>query len=117
LHLQCNMCQTQRPMATAASVAIHSPLPVALALPPSSLALASHRPDADSGSVDMCLHDLASRLSEHLYAEVTALLARLLEKVTKHPQETKFRKISLEFPLIHKTLGAFKVHSMPPVRN
>ncbi len=70
--------------------------------PPSS----SRRPDAPADSMESCLREFASRVSEPTYAQVTGLLTRLLDKVTKNPQEAKFRKISLTFPLIQTTLGA-----------
>ena len=57
--------------------------------------------------MDSCLREFACRVSEPTYAEVTGLLTRLLEKVTKSPQEAKFRKILLAIPPNHKTLGAF----------
>jgi hypothetical protein len=96
LHLQCSMCQTQRPAAVMAASAVDVPPP------PSS----SRRPDAPADSMESCLREFASRVSEPTYAQVTGLLTRLLDKVTKNPQEAKFRKISLTFPLIQTTLGA-----------
>ena len=95
LHLQCGMCQTQRPTAPSAASAVHAP--------PSS---SSRRPGAPADSMDSCLRAFASRVSEPTYAEVTGLLTRLLDKVIKNPQEAKFRKIALTFPLIQNTLGA-----------
>ena len=56
--------------------------------------------------MESCLREFASRVSEPTYAAVAGLLTRLLDKVAKNPQEAKFRKISLTFPLIQTTLGA-----------
>jgi len=95
LHLQCGMCQTQRPTAPTAASAVHAP--------PSS---SSGRPNAVADSMDSCLREFASRVSEPTYAQVTGLLTRLIDKVAKSPQEAKFRKISLTFPLVQTTLGA-----------
>jgi hypothetical protein len=52
-------------------------------------------------------------VSEHTYEEVTGLLCRMLDKIVKNPQEGKFRRILLAFPLIQKTLGASTI----PVQN
>ncbi len=90
------MRKSLRPTAATAASAASTPLP-----------LASRRPNAVADSMDSCLREFACRVSEPTYAEVTGLLTRLLEKVTKSPQEAKFRKILLAIPPNHKTLGAF----------
>jgi hypothetical protein len=59
-----------------------------------------------ASSAEACLRDLARGVSELTYNEVAGLLSRLLEKITSNPGEVKFRKVSLTFPLIQKTIGA-----------
>ncbi len=52
-----------------------------------------------------CLRDLAVGTSALHYSEVTGLLMRLINNVVLHPEDGRFRRIDLDFPLVQRLLG------------